>query len=606
MKNKIDKNTLKRLINYIKKYYSKQFLLVIFCIIVSTVASVSSSIFFKTLIDKYIVPLLAMENPIFDGLFKANMIMVLIYLSGIITGYVYSRMMAVISQGVLKEVRDDMFAKMQKLPISYFDTHTHGDVMSHYTNDADTLRQMISQSLPQFISSVVSIVVVFGTMCYISIELTIFIILFLFVMLFVAKNITKRSAKYFIKQQKSLATVNGYIEEMTNGQKVVKVFCYEDKAKERFNKVNDELYENMYQANKFANVLMPIMGNLGNLEYVLTAIIGGYLAIKGNNLLTVGSIASFLTLIKSFNMPIQQISQQMNSIIVALAGATRIFSLMDQKEEVDEGKVTLVKEKDKWFWMVPKNDEVELVELKGHVIFEDINFSYIKDKNVLNNINLYAKPGQKIAFVGHTGAGKTTITNLLNRFYDVDDGRILYDGIDIKDIKKADLRKSLGMVLQDTNLFTGTIADNIRYGKENATMEEVINACKIANADSFIERLPEGYNTMIYGNGSSLSQGQRQLLSIARAAICNPPVMVLDEATSSIDTRTEKIVQDGMDKLMENRTVFVIAHRLSTIRNAKAIVVLENGNIIEKGDHQSLLNEKGKYYQLYTGKFELE
>ena len=617
---KINPKTLKRLLSYITKYYKKQFIIVIICIILSAVASVSGSLFLQTLIDNYITPLLSTPNPVFTDLFKAICSLGLIYVVGIISTYIYNRTMAIVSQGVLKTIRDEMFSKMQTFPIRYFDTNTHGDIMSHYTNDADTLREMISRSLPQLITSFVSIIAIFCSMLYVSVPLTIFVLFFVFLMLQVIRKVAGRSSTYFVAQQKSLGKVNGYIEEMMNGQKVIKVFTHEEKAKEGFDKINEELCDSMTKANKYANVLMPALNNLGNVEYALVAIIGGFLAISGTAPLTVGGIASFLQLSKNFNQPIMQVSQQLNLVIMALAGAERIFELMDQEPEEDNGNVTLVNanidekgnitEADhkthKWAWKIPNEDGTcKYVELKGHVELENVTFSYDKEE-VLHNISLYAKPGQKIAFVGATGAGKTTITNLINRFYEIKSGKITYDGIDIKNIKKADLRNSLGMVLQDTNLFTGTIKDNIKYVTDNATDEDVIKAAKIANADEFIRRLPNGYDTMISGNGSNLSQGQRQLLSIARAAINDPPVMILDEATSSIDTRTEKIVQDGMDKLMEGRTVFVIAHRLSTVRNSKAIMVMDHGRIIERGEHDVLIAQKGVYYQLYTGAFELE
>ena len=617
---KINPKTLKRLLSYITKYYKKQFIIVIICIILSAVASVSGSLFLQTLIDNYITPLLSTPNPVFTDLFKAICSLGLIYVVGIISTYIYNRTMAIVSQGVLKTIRDEMFSKMQTFPIRYFDTNTHGDIMSHYTNDADTLREMISRSLPQLITSFVSIIAIFCSMLYVSVPLTIFVLFFVFLMLQVTRKVAGRSSTYFVAQQKSLGKVNGYIEEMMNGQKVIKVFTHEEKAKEGFDKINEELCDSMTKANKYANVLMPALNNLGNVEYALVAIIGGFLAISGTAPLTVGGIASFLQLSKNFNQPIMQVSQQLNLVIMALAGAERIFELMDQEPEEDNGNVTLVNanidengnitEADhkthKWAWKIPNEDGTcKYVELKGHVELENVTFSYDKEE-VLHNISLYAKQGQKIAFVGATGAGKTTITNLINRFYEIKSGKITYDGIDIKNIKKADLRNSLGMVLQDTNLFTGTIKDNIKYVTDNATDEDVIKAAKIANADEFIRRLPNGYDTMISGNGSNLSQGQRQLLSIARAAINDPPVMILDEATSSIDTRTEKIVQDGMDKLMEGRTVFVIAHRLSTVRNSKAIMVMDHGRIIERGEHDVLIAQKGVYYQLYTGAFELE
>ena len=618
---KMNFNTVKRLLKMILKSYKKRLVIVFICLFISSVVSVSAPMFTKRIIDDYIVPLLSIQNPNFSGLNRLILTMGVVFIIGVVASLIYNRLMVEISEGTLKEIRDTMFTKMQKLPIKYFDTNTHGDIMSHFTNDTDTLAQMISQSLPQLTSSIVSIIAVTISMLILSPQLTAFIFVFVFVMLKITKAITKKSGGYFMGQQQALGKVNGYIEEMITGQKVVKVFNYEDRAKDRFDTINEDLFNNMVNANRFSNILMPILNNLGNLEYVLVAILGAYLAISGLvPSLTIGVIASFLALTRSFNQPIKNISSQINMVVMAIAGATRIFDLIDQEPEIDDGYVTLVNCKiddgkiveteettGKWAWKHMHHDgTLEYKELKGYIEFENVNFGYQKDKQILHDISLYAKPGQKIAFVGATGAGKTTITNLINRFYDIEDGKIRYDGINIKKIKKEDLRKSLGLVLQDTNLFTGTIKENIKYGNPDATDEQVINAAKIANAHDFISALPDGYDTMLTQNGNGLSQGQRQLLSIARCAINNPPVMILDEATSSIDTRTEKIVQDGMDKLMEGRTVFVIAHRLSTVRNAKAIIVLEHGNIIERGSHEQLLEEKGEYYQLYTGAFELE
>lgn len=614
-KQKINKNTVKRLFDIIMSKHKIWLLVVFICIIVSGIASVSGQLFLQSLIDDYISPLLLEENPVFTNLLKALFGIGFVYLIGVVSTFISNRLLVNISQGVLKDIRNQMFSHMQTLPISYFDNNTHGDIMSHYTNDTDTLMQMISQSLPNLVSSIITIIAVLFGMLHLSIILTLIVIIGVIVMLIVSKNVASKAGKYFVEQQDSLGKLNGYIEEMIDGVKVVKVFTHEEIAKKDFDKVNSLLCENATKANIHANTLMPIMHNIGNVVYVIIAIVGGLLAIN-NKGLTLGAIASFLSLSKSFMNPIGMMAGQVNSIIVALAGASRIFSLMDEKSEENDGKIKLVYAtlKDNelvesnnytgcWAW---KLSNKELIELKGDVRFNDVTFGYNSDKMVLKDINLYAKPGQKIAFVGATGAGKTTITNLINRFYDINEGSITYDGINIKDINKKDLRKSLGIVLQDTNLFTGTIMENIKYGNHKATFEEVINAAKLANADSFINLLPDGYNTVLKGNGSNLSQGQRQLLAIARSALLNPPVMILDEATSSIDTRTEKIVQDGMDKLMENRTVFVIAHRLSTVRNSKAIMVLENGKIIERGEHEQLLEEKGKYYELYTGAFELE
>lgn len=619
-KPKINKNTLKRLLKYITVDYKKTLIFVVICIVLSSIAGVAGSLFIEILIDDYITPLLGVTKPDFSGLLKVIFTMAMIYLVGVVANFTYNRKMIKISQGVLRKIRNEMFEKMQHLPIKYFDTHTHGEVMSYYTNDTDVLEQMIAQSIPNIISSTITIVAVFCAMVYLNIYMTILVIAVVILMLFIVGKIGGNASQYFIKQQQSIAKENGYIEEMINGQKVVKVFCHEEEAEAEFDRINDELCAASAKANTFANILMPIMGNLGHLQYALVAMIGGVLAVKGAGGVTVGIIASFLQLSKSFTMPISQVSQQMSSIIMALAGAERIFNLIDEAPEKDEGYVTLVNAKyidgvltevpertGTWAWKHPHKDgTLTYEELKGHVEFFNVDFGYEPDKIVLHDVSLYAKPGQKIAFVGATGAGKTTITNLINRFYDIEDGKIRYDGININKIKKDDLRRSLGIVLQDTNLFTGTIKDNIKYGKLNATDEEVINAAKLANAHDFIMRLPNGYDTELVANGTNLSQGQRQLLSIARAAISDPPVMILDEATSSIDTRTEKLVQDGMDKLMEGRTVFVIAHRLSTIRNAKAIMVLENGRIIERGEHDELIKQKGRYYELYTGAFELE
>ena len=612
--------TIKRLLSYLSAQNKRTLIFVLVCIVLSSVAGVVGSVFLKVLIDDYITPLLMTQNPVFTGLIKAVTVMGGIYLIGVLSPLAYNRLMVSIAQGVLKKIRDEMFGKMQKLPIKFFDSHSHGDIMSHYTNDTDTLRQMITQSIPQMFSSVITIVAVFVAMLTTSLLLTLLVVVSVAFMLLVTKKIGGNSAKYFIKQQVSLGHLNGFIEEMINGQKVVKVFCHEKKAKEQFDQLNEELCDDATQANKYANIFMPIMANLGTLQYVLIAIVGGALAIWGIGGTTLGAIAAFLQLSRNFTMPISQVSQQLNSVVMALAGAGRIFDLMDEEPEVDDGYVTLVNAKyengvlveceectDIWAWKHPHSDgSITYTQLTGDVRFFDVDFEYQEGKPILQEVSLFAEPGQKVAFVGATGAGKTTITNLINRFYDIADGKIRYDGININKIKKSDLRHSLGIVLQDTNLFSGTIKENIRYGRLNATDEEVYNAAKLANAHDFITRLPNGYDTPIAGDGASLSQGQRQLLSIARAAVANPPVMILDEATSSIDTRTEAIVQKGMDRLMKGRTVFVIAHRLSTVKNSDVIIVLDFGRIIERGSHEDLINKQGKYYQLYTGAFELE
>lgn len=620
---KADQDSMKvlgRLLRYILHNYRLTCVFVVIFILISSLTTVVSSWFIKSLIDDYITPMLTSSQAAdFTPLFQVLCKMAVVYAVGILSTYLYSRILINVAQGTMKRIRDDLFSHMEKLPIRYFDTHNHGDIMSVYTNDTDTLRQVISQSIPQFLSSSITVVSVFFSMLVLSPYLTVIVVIMVFVMKKVMTNISKQSGIYFNRQQKNLGKVNGYIEEMMNGQKVIKVFTHEEATKEGFDKVNEELFESAYQANKYANVLMPIMGNLGNVSYVLTALIGGIVAINGIGGLTLGGLASFLQLNRSFTMPITQISQQLNFVIMATAGAKRIFALMDEEFEVDEGIVTLanVKEENgkivesdvptgKWAWRHPRpNGEIEYVPLIGNVIFDHVNFGYNDNKQILFDINLFADQGQKVAFVGATGAGKTTITNLINRFYDIQSGTITYDGIDVKLIKKDDLRRSLGIVLQDTHLFTGTIRDNIRYGRKDATDEEVIAAAKLANAHAFIRHLEHGYDTVISGDGASLSQGQRQLLSIARAALANSPVLILDEATSSIDSRTEKIVQDGMDKLMEGRTVFVIAHRLSTIRNSDVIMVMDQGHIIERGNHEKLMAEKGTYYQLYTGGIEL-
>ncbi len=615
-------HTVRRLMRYVGKGYGVQFVLVLLCILVSATASVSGSLFLGSLIDDYITPLLAMDNPVFDGLLRALTMMGCLYLTGALCALIYNRLMVTISQGVQKKIRDDLFGHMQELPIKYFDTHAHGDVMSVYTNDVDTLRQMFSQSIPQVINSLMMIVVAFIGMLFTDLLLTGVVILCIIGMLTVTRFLAGRSGRYFVRQQVKLGDLNGYIEEMINGQKVVKVFCHEAEAQEGFDQVNNALFESADKANKYANILMPILINIGNIQYVIIAMAGGALALSGIGPgITLGVIATFLQLSKSLSNPISQISQQLNSVVMALAGAQRIFDLMDEPVEEDHGRVTLVNvnfdqegnlhETDQrtniWAWKVPQEDgSYSYVRLTGDVRFDDVDFAYEEGKTILHDITLFAKPGQKLAFVGATGAGKTTITNLINRFYDIADGKIRYDGISINDIHKPDLRRSLGIVLQDTNLFTGTVRENIRYGNLEATDEEVEAAAQLANADDFIRRLPQGYDTMLTGNGANLSQGQRQLIAIARAAVADPPVMILDEATSSIDTRTEAIVQQGMDALMSGRTVFVIAHRLSTVRNSDAIMVLDHGRIVERGNHEDLIAQHGIYYQLYTGAFELE
>ena len=620
--NSAKKNTVFRLLSYLKNYK----LLVVLDMIAITLTALSNVLgmtYLEVIVDDYVKPLLLVDSPDFSGLLGVILQMAAVFGVGVVTSLFQGIFMARVAQGVQKKIRDDMFYHMQRLPIKYFDTHTFGDVMSYYTNDVDTLRQMLSQSIPQTVSSLVTIVTVFITMLVTSPILTLFVIVCLLLMLQATKKIGGNSAKYFIAQQKSIGNLNGYIEEMISGQRVIKVFCHEEATKEEFDRRNEELQASATKANIFANILMPIMMNLGNLQYVLVAILGGALAVVSQeSLITMGGIMLFLQLSKNFTRPVSQISQQVNSIIMALAGADRIFSLLDEPVEEDHGYVTLVRARENpdgtlteckertgtWAWKHPHQADgtITYTKLTGDVRLFDVDFAYEEGKTVLHDVTLYAKPGQKIAFVGATGAGKTTITNLINRFYDIADGKIRYDGININKIKKPDLRRSLGMVLQDVNLFTGTVMDNIRYGKLDATDEECIKAAKLANAHDFIMMLPQGYQTVLSGDGSGLSQGQRQLLSIARCAVADPPVMILDEATSSIDTRTEAIVQRGMDQLMKGRTVFVIAHRLSTVRNSNAIMVLEHGRIIERGDHDALLAQKGTYYQLYTGAFELE
>ena len=607
--------TLKRLLGYIWKYYKIEFVIVLIAIVISSLAGVAGNLFIKNLIDDYITPFLTSADPTFAPLLRALLVMAVIYYAGTAATYVYARLMINVTQGTLKQIRDEMFTDMEKLPIKYFDTHAHGDIMSCYTNDTDTLRQMISQSIPQLFSCSITIIGTFISMIVLSPLLTLLIIVMVFVMLKTVRKIGSQSGKYFIEQQKDLGKLNGYIEEMMEGQKVVKVFCHEEESLEKFNELNDQLFESANNANKFANVLMPTCAQIGNISYVLCAIVGGVLAVNGVGGFTLGGLASFLTFNKSFSQPINQVSQQFNSIVMALAGAKRIFDLLDEKPEVDDGYVTLVNVKEengklvesekrtgRWAWkhFHKATGKTDYIELKGDIVLDGVDFGYRDDKIVLHDVKMYAKPGQKIAFVGSTGAGKTTITNLLNRFYDIQDGKIRYDGININKIKKGDLRRSMGIVLQDTNLFTATVMENIRYGKLDATDEEVIAAARLANADGFIRRLPDGYHTMLRNNGANLSQGQRQLLAIARAAVADPPVLILDEATSSIDTRTEKLVQDGMDKLMEGRTTFIVAHRLSTIKEADVILVMKDGKIIEQGNHEELLEKRGFYYKLYN------
>ena len=611
------KDVLKRILGYMLKYYKGSCLAVIVCVLGSALCTLQGTLFMQSLIDDYILPMTVADAPDFSGLAAALIRLAAVFVIGIICAYGYNRIMVNVSQGTMRRLRMELFTHMEALPIRYFDSHAHGDIMSVYTNDVDTLRQLISQSIPQTLNSMVTLVTTFVSMLVLDIPLTVLSVLMVCVMLFTTSRLGSRSGKYFSRQQKDLGRVNGYIEEMMEGQKVVKVFCHEEKTFEEFQKLNQELRVSVENANKYANIMMPVNANIGNISYVLCAVIGALLALGRFGGLTLGTLVSFLTLNKNFTQPVTQISQQMNNIIMAMAGASRVFQLMDETPETDDGYVELVNAKENpdgtltesaertgiWAWKHPHRADgtVTYQRQEGHVTFDDVDFGYTDDKIVLHNITMDAKPGQKIAFVGSTGAGKTTITNLINRFYDIQDGKIRYDGININKIKKGDLRRSLGMVLQDTHLFTGTVMDNIRYGKLDATDEECIAAAKLANADGFIRRLPDGYQTMLTGDGSNLSQGQRQLLAIARAAVADPPALILDEATSSIDTRTETLVQEGMDRLMKGRTTFVIAHRLSTVRNADCIMVLEQGRIIERGTHDQLIEAKGRYYQLYTG-----